>query len=218
MHTSFFKKPLHKGKPLITRLEAAAFLGLVLAVITTQVAVFGRTCDEVRDKMIRLHVFANSDNAVDQNVKLQVRDRILETIDGIFDQPLDLDTALTTVKEQLPAMESAARDVLLENGFDLPVKAELCTMYFNTREYEGITFPAGSYQTVRVTLGAGAGHNWWYVLYPPVRLPAVSQTGMGTPEAMDALAEQEQAPLFKPKLAIVEAFEAIKNKLSGAPK
>ena len=37
---------------------------------------------------------------------------------------------------------------------------------FPVRTYGDMTFPAGMYEAVRVTIGNGAGHNFWCVLYP----------------------------------------------------
>ena len=34
------------------------------------------------------------------------------------------------------------------------------------------SLPAGRYQSLRVTLGEGAGHNWWCVVFPPLCLTA----------------------------------------------
>ena len=92
-------------------------------------------------------------------------------------------------------------------------KAELTEMYFTTREYErnGSTFsmPAGRYQALRITLGSGEGHNWWCVAYPPMCIDAAV-------EGQAAVVEQEilelgQTPVYKPKLALVEWVESLRE-------
>ena len=35
--------------------------------------------------------------------------------------------------------------------------------------------PAGEYDSLRVILGEGQGHNWWCVVFPPVCLGAESE-------------------------------------------
>ena len=62
---------------LITRLDLAVLLGIVLAVFLSNVAAFGQECDAVRADVVRLHILAKSDSPADQQVKLRVRDRIL---------------------------------------------------------------------------------------------------------------------------------------------
>ena len=37
---------------------------------------------------------------------------------------------------------------------------------FPDRIYGAVKVPAGEYRALRVTIGAGEGHNWWCVLYP----------------------------------------------------
>ena len=108
----------------------------------------------------------------------------------------------------LPAIEAAARDELRRCGIDEPVRAELCHMYFNTREYEAGSLPAGDYDAVRVTIGAGAGKNWWCVIYPPICLG--SAMAEGNPE-LEEIEHLNSEPLFKPKLAVVELFESLRN-------
>ena len=40
--------------------------------------------------------------------------------------------------------------------------------YFPKKEFKGITYDAGYYESVVVTLGEGLGDNWWCVLFPPL--------------------------------------------------
>ena len=70
-------------------------------------------------------------------------------------------------------IEATARQVLAENGYPgMPVKAEVSRSRFGTREYGETVLPAGEYAAVRITLGEGAGQNWWCVMFPPLCVPA----------------------------------------------
>lgn len=194
---------------LITRLDLAVLLGIVLAVFLSNVAAFGQECDAVRADVVRLHILANSDSPANQQVKLRVRDRILADVGGVFAGPQTQADAKEAARQNLPAIESAARAALDEAGVDAPVRAELCRMYFTTRQYDDLMLPAGDYDAVRVTIGEGAGHNWWCVMYPPICVSAAMAEDMPAFEEIETLNSE---PLFKPKLAVVEVFEKLFGK------
>ena len=122
--------------------------------------------------------------------------------------------ALGVASSAWPAARQSARiEVLAEAGMPYQAKAELTEMYFTTREYErdGSTFsmPAGRYQALRITLGSGEGHNWWCVAYPPMCIDAAveGQAAMVEQEIL----ELEQTPVYKPKMALVEWVESLRE-------
>ena len=134
---------------------------------------------------------------------------ILADVGGVFAGPQTQADAKETARQNLPAIESAARAALDEAGVDAPVRAELCRMYFTTRQYDDLMLPAGDYDAVRVTIGEGAGHNWWCVMYPPICVSAAMAEDMPAFEEIETLNSE---PLFKPKLAVVEVFEKLFGK------
>ena len=83
----------------------------------------------------------------------------------------------------LDKLVAAAQDELLQNGSEQKVTACVTKMYFDTREYEGFTMPAGEYNAVRFTIGEGKGHNWWCVVFPTLCVPASSEGFQETAEA-----------------------------------
>lgn len=117
---------------------------------------------------LRLHILANSDAPADQQVKLRVRDAILEHTAESFGTVLTEEDAEQYVREHMEEIIEIADGVLKENGFDYKAAAELGSFGFPLREYADRTYPAGEYRALRITLGDGAGHNWWCVLYPPL--------------------------------------------------
>lgn len=200
---------------LINRFEAAALLGIVLSLLTADIAVFGQECDQLRGDVVRLHILANSDSAADQSLKLAVRDRILRDLGAVFETPATQADAREVAAAQLGQIEQLAAQTLAEQGVSLPVRASLCRMYFETRDYENYSLPAGVYDAVRVEIGAGEGKNWWCVMYPPICLPAAAADAQDLSDlpAMQELESLNEQPMFKPKLAVVELFEAVKEKL-----
>lgn len=166
---------------------------------------FEAVCGEIRGEVVRLHVLANSDSEEDQALKLQVRDAVLAEADGLLDGIEDTDAALAAVSQALPRLQSAAQRCLLANSSTQTVQVELCEMYFTTRTYDAGTLPAGWYNALRVTVGEGAGQNWWCVVYPPLCLSAASAPA-SLSDVLDAEACDvvEQAPRYEIRFKLVE--------------
>ena len=124
---------------------------------------------QLAQKLIRLHVVANSDTAEDQRVKLLVRDAVLWAAADALEEETDPEEAL---QNGLPAIEQAANETLSRLGSGDTAKVSLRRELFPTRDYETFRLPAGVYRTLRVTIGTGEGHNWWCVVFPALCLPA----------------------------------------------
>ena len=130
-------------------------LGLTL-VLLMMVAVPVQAQRELAKKITRLHVLANSDVPEDQQLKLKVRDAVLEV--AARHPVLDA--------EGLREMETAADKVIAREGYAYSVTVSRGQYYFDTRVYETFSLPAGKYDSVRVVIGEGKGQNWWCVVYP----------------------------------------------------
>lgn len=150
---------------------------------------FSENCEEVSREVLRLHIPANSDSAEDQDIKLRLRDVLLEKYGGELSGSGGLDEAEARARELLPDIERTANEFLEENGFDYKARAEVVEMRFTTREYERLILPAGNYKALRVTLGSGEGHNWWCVIFPQLCLPAVSEPAEVADDGADAVLE-----------------------------
>ncbi|MCL2884449.1 MAG: stage II sporulation protein R [Oscillospiraceae bacterium] len=170
---------------------------------------FAQNCDDIRHSVLRLHILANSDSADDQALKLTVRDAILNAADGLFANAQDATQADAIAEANLPALQQLAQQTVYDNGYVYAVKAELVNMYFTTRTYDDeATLPAGMYYALRITIGSGAGHNWWCVAFPSLCLGASSKKldDVLTPQ-QDTIVEQPQK--YVVKLKIVEIFSKI---------
>lgn len=142
---------------------------LVTVILVTAICVFP-TEDEagIYDRVIRLHVIANSDSAEDQTLKLAVRDAILEKVSTATEGCESREAAENVISSMLPEIVWEAENILRENGSDYTVHAVIGKEKYPTREYGDIRLPAGSYSSLRVTVGEGEGKNWWCVLFPPL--------------------------------------------------
>lgn len=124
--------------------------------------------DDLQEKMIRLHVIANSDSDADQTLKLCVRDAVLCRAEEILRQSADMTEARARLRDSLPDIGDAAAQELAAQGSGYSVSVALEDTEFPRKTYDGFALPAGEYLALRVVIGAGEGRNWWCVVYPPL--------------------------------------------------
>ena len=171
---------------------------------------FGEECSFIRENTLRLHILANSNSPADQALKLKIRDAVLSCSGELFSGCDTRQKMISAAQEQLPKIQQVAEQTALHNGYELPVTASVTDMFFETRRYDHVILPAGTYTAVRIELGAAAGKNWWCVLYPPLCVSA-AQTGFTEEEAQisDSLLQQDALPHYRARLAVVEWWETL---------
>ena len=173
-----------------------------------------RTQQQLSDKVLRLHVLANSDSEADQALKRKVRDSVLETASAILADCPDRETAEQRLSAALPEIEDAARARIAAEGGKQTVTAELRPTVFPTREYEDFTLPAGEYLALRVVLGEGEGHNWWCVVFPPLcaeTTSSLSQTAMAAGLSEEVVALITESDGYQLKFKAVELWEKLRS-------
>ena len=122
----------------------------------------------IAGKILRFHVLANSDSEADQNVKKQVRDAVGAYIEPYLLECENIEETRATVNDHMDEIIAVSKETLAANGFTYGASAELTHTDFPEKTYGDYTFPEGNYEALEITLGDGAGHNWWCVLYPPL--------------------------------------------------
>ncbi|MDD4335315.1 MAG: stage II sporulation protein R [Desulfotomaculaceae bacterium] len=145
--------------------------GLALPVIVTLTLGLGYQDTEPvysPDSLIRLHVVSNSDSSADQALKRKVRDEIVAALGPAFIEADNIELARQIAAANLDHIHDIATGKIRAEGKDYPVKVELNSFSFPTKHYGPFILPAGDYEAVRVTIGGGAGANWWCVLFPPL--------------------------------------------------
>ena len=173
---------------------------------------------ELADKVVRLHVLANSDSEEDQALKLRVRDAVLTRAEELLTPSDDRKEAEMALRGHLTELTALAQTTITAEGYDYPVRTELANTVFPTREYEDFSLPAGSYLALRVVIGDGAGENWWCVVFPPLCAQSttdIAQTAMaaGLSDA-DVRLMEESDSRYLLKFKSIEIWEWLRQKLS----
>lgn len=146
--------------------EIALLLSLCFTLLAGTWA--GAASSRVSEGLVRLHVIAASDDATEQAIKLDVRDAVLSYLEPKLASAADIAGAEALIEANLGGIAAAAESAAQGREVNVTLGEE----YYPTREYDTFSLPAGRYQSLRVTLGEGAGHNWWCVVFPPLCLTA----------------------------------------------
>ncbi|MFR6023386.1 MAG: stage II sporulation protein R [Oscillospiraceae bacterium] len=146
--------------------EIALLLALCFTLLAGTWA--GAASSRVSEGLVRLHVIAASDDATEQAIKLDVRDAVLSYLEPKLASAADIAGAEALIEANLEGIAAAAESAAQGREVNVTLGEE----YYPTREYDTFSLPAGRYQSLRVTLGEGAGHNWWCVVFPPLCLTA----------------------------------------------
>ena len=187
--------------------ETAALLALCLTLLSGTWATSRQ--QHLASDLIRLHVIAVSDAAPEQALKLRVRDAVLGYLRPLLSSAADAEEAHRLLEQALPGVKAAAEQVSEGRSVSVALGQE----DYPLRSYGGLRLPAGRYESLRITLGEGAGHNWWCVLFPTLCLEAVE-----TEDLQSALEGEDYALVtdgtgYALRFWLVDAWGELMNRL-----
>lgn len=181
---------------------------LLLVIVTSCITPDIATAESISDKVLRLHIIANSDSAQDQNIKLGLKNYFLENTKELF-SGTTLNENIAIAETKRCYIEYLCNDYLSEYNKSASVTVE--REFFPTRVYDDFTLPAGVYHSIKITIGEGKGHNWWCIVFPSVCLNSCS-------ESMSEYLTDDEMELvnsgYTPKFKIIEIYEKIKDRLN----
>lgn len=193
------------------------FIFVLLIIVETLMMgiVYAQTVnDNLSDNLLRLHVIANSDEVCDQEIKIMVRDRIINHINS---------EKLSSKKDviyNLKDIEGDIKTYLAKIGAEYECQVYHTKSEFPQKRYNNISLPSGKYETIKVILGSGNGKNWWCIAFPPLCFTEsvkgdISKSGEEqlTKELNTDVYEviKRNKSEYKIKFKTVEVFNRIKN-------
>lgn len=132
--------------------------------------------DIIPDDAIRIRVIANSNSEYDQNIKLKVKDILELDMYKLLKNTTSIEEARQVINNNLYVVEKDIDTILQKEQYKLPFTINFGINYFPKKEYKGISYDEGYYESVVVTLGEGLGDNWWCVLFPPLCMLEAQET------------------------------------------
>lgn len=136
--------------------------------------------EEIEKEIIRFHVIANSDSKEDQDLKLKIRDAVVDFVYKGLENSTSLEESRKFILDNKSEIESIARKEIENQGYDYKIESVLSRENFPDKMYGDVVFPQGEYEAYRILIGEGNGQNWWCVMFPPLCFVD------GTKEAIDS--------------------------------
>ncbi|MEW8956096.1 stage II sporulation protein R [Clostridium sp.] len=177
--------------------------------------------EDISNKLIRFHILANSDSIEDQELKLRVKDEVLNFIQPILKESKSLDESRDILRNNNEKIIEIANEVVKKNGYDYKVNAELSRENFPVKVYGDIALPQGEYEAYRILIGDAEGENWWCVMFPPLCFVDVTKGEVNSEETkkelsrvlddneMDTVSKEKKV---KVKFKFLEVIEDLINK------
>lgn len=125
---------------------------------------------------IRFRVIANSDDEKDQQLKMEIKESVEKEFNRLMLEARNINEARTLIEQDLQNIEK------IINNYNIPYQMKFGQNYFPTKEYKGITYEEGEYESLVITLGSGLGKNWWCVMFPPLCLLEAEENNLNDVE------------------------------------
>lgn len=141
------------------------FISFLLVTITSYA---NNVFSNLSENIFRLHIIANSDSKEDQDLKLKIRDGIINYLENINKNSSSKSEVINFCKNNTNTLKEIAKKIINDSGYNYEVKIEIGNFYFPTKNYANISLPAGYYDALRIKIGDANGKNWWCSLFPPL--------------------------------------------------
>jgi len=143
------------------------FISIIFLIILLSLTYCLSFQKSLSNKVLRLHILANSNSTFDQELKLKVRDEIVNYITPLLENSSCLEETKEIIKNNIISINNIAQTTTSKYS-DYKTTISLATSSFPTKQYGKISFPAGNYEALKITIGEGKGNNWWCVMFPPL--------------------------------------------------
>ena len=153
---------------------------VIFIVLTVIVAIFvyiNVNADEIviPEAAIRVRVIANSNRISDQSMKMMVKEYIENYLYPMLGEATSVEEARGIIQDNLDGLNQGIEDLFSENDYDMDYMIHFGDNYFPEKDYKGVHYEAGAYESLVVSIGEGEGDNWWCVLFPPLCLLEASE-------------------------------------------
>lgn len=143
---------------------------VLLLIISLSIVLFNMKDESVviPDKAIRLRVIANDNSKISQGIKFEYNAQLNNYLNKLIGSSNSYDDIDEIIKTNIDNIDSFTLQFLLKNGINYGYDINYGKNYFPNKEYNGIKYSEGFYNSLVITLGEGKGKNWWCVLFPPL--------------------------------------------------
>lgn len=152
---------------------------IIILSLLTIFLVYNETREDtiiIPDSAIRLRVIPNSNSALDQNMKIKVKEYLEKNTYELLRNETNIDEARNIIKENIPVLEYNIEEIFAKENYNMDYQISYGYNYFPEKEYRGVTYEEGYYESIVISIGKAEGDNWWCVLFPNLCLIDLENT------------------------------------------
>lgn len=156
-------------KKIIFAIAMAFIITIVLEYINaTSLPDTEALTETLSNKILRLHIIANSDNEDDQALKMEIKDAVVSYMQNYLKNSSSVSETSEIVLSHKTDILNICHDIAAKHNKDYDISLDITTSHFPIKAYGDIVLPSGDYNALKITLGKAEGKNWWCILYPPL--------------------------------------------------
>ncbi|MCM1053049.1 MAG: stage II sporulation protein R [Ruminococcus sp.] len=138
---------------------------IIILFIISLISIFKGNKDIViPNDAIRFRVIANSNSLNDQQEKMIIKEKVEKDVYEIISKADKKEDVRSLIEDNMDNIKKVM------DSYKVPYNINYGYNYFPTKNYKGIMYKAGNYESLVITLGEGLGENFWCVLFPPLCL------------------------------------------------
>jgi stage II sporulation protein R len=130
----------------------------------------------IPDAAIRVRVIANSNSLLDQSMKMRVKDMLEKEMMPLLVDVDNVEEARNIIRDNIDSLEDDIEVFFDNNDYNMDFMVNFGDNYFPEKDYKGVHYNDGEYESLVITIGEGSGDNWWCVLFPPLCLLEASES------------------------------------------
>ena len=116
----------------------------------------------IPENAIRIRIVANSNDLKDQEIKLIIKDKVNELLYSKLKNVNNYNDARSIISSCVKNIENTVEE------YTDDYKVIYGKNYFPKKEYKGVSYEEGNYESLVIKLGNAKGNNFWCVLFPPL--------------------------------------------------
>lgn len=146
---------------------------LIITAIIISVIAINKNKEEniiIPNNAIRFRVIASSNRIEDQLNKNKISKSTQEYIYELTKNSKSTAETKEILLKNKTNIENHVKNYMITNNIKENFNINIGNNYFPDKNYKGVKYQAGYYDSVVINLGDSKGLNWWCVIYPPLCL------------------------------------------------
>lgn len=151
---------------------------IILLIFVISMLIYKEQKDDmiiIPDTAIRLRVIPNSNSSLDQNMKKKVKEYLENNTYTLLKGQDNIDNVREIVNDNIPNIKENIIRIFNDNDYNMNFDVNYGYNYFPKKEYRGIEYKEGYYESIVISIGEAKGDNWWCVLFPNLCLVDLEQ-------------------------------------------